>query len=156
MKRPLSIVDSLQKKRPPRNVTPLGAPTFPGVQGGKTVDEVRAYIKQQARLKGYQHTVDTGTTPFNIQLSGTARHLLGLALQLDPAQLAAGTTPDSVTLTINNEVVVATVKPEFLSFQFTDEEFYHIPRPLDGTDEIVLSYTNSNAAQTVNVVFYYL
>lgn len=59
----------------------LNAPQFPGQQvKGLTIDQIRTQVKKQNRIKGYNFSVTTGTTNFNIQLSGTARILLGLVL----------------------------------------------------------------------------
>jgi len=63
-------------------MNPLGlnAPQFPGMQTGKmkTVDEVRDLIKKQRRVKGFTFSVPNGQSQQNLQISGTARILLGI------------------------------------------------------------------------------
>jgi hypothetical protein len=132
-----------------------GAPSFPGQQFGATVEQVRSFIKQQKRVKGYTFDVDTGTTREDLQISGTARMFLGLAILIDPT-IAVGGEPTSISLTINNEIIIDELPPEFLSPDFCDDEYYFIPRPLSGTDEIFMNIINPTFAQRLRVAVYYL
>jgi hypothetical protein len=140
----------------------LNAPQFPGMQTGKmqSVDQVRDLIKKQRRVKGYNLTVPTGTTSFNLQLSGTARILLGLEL----GSFITGTDSyvrgfQRVTLCsfkVNNEIILDSVHPNFLTNYGNDSEFMSLPRPLSGTDEITIEFTNPGASEVANIAIYYI
>jgi hypothetical protein len=140
----------------------LNAPQFPGMQTGKmqSVDQVRDLIKKQRRVKGYNLTIPTGTTSFNLQLSGTARILLGLEL----GSFITGTDSyvrgfQRVTLCsfkVNNEIILDSIHPNFLTNYGNDSEFMSLPRPLSGTDEITIEFTNPGASEVANIAIYYI
>jgi hypothetical protein len=140
----------------------LNAPQFMGLQTGKfkTVDEVRDLIKKQRRVKGYSLTAPTGTTSFNLQLSGTARILLGIEL----GAFAAGTDSyirgfqriSAVTFKVNNEIILDQVHPNFLTNYGNDSEMMQLPRPLSGTDDITIEFTNAGATEVASVAIYYI
>lgn len=140
----------------------LNAPQFPGLQTGKmqTVEQVRDLIKKQRRVKGYSFSVPTGTTSYNIQLSGTARILLGIEL----GAFAAGTDSyvrgfqrvTSVNFKVNNEIIIDQLHPNFVTNYGNDNEFLDIPRPLSGTDEITIEFTNPGAVEVASVAIYYI
>jgi len=142
----------------------LNAPQFPGQQvKNMSIEQVRTLIKKQRRIKGYNFTVASGQSSQNIQLSGTARILLGIAL-LPNYVLATNTTPaitgfiniTQVTLKVNNEIVIENIHPNFLGNFLNDDEYCYIPRPLSGTDEIILTFNNTGLTEICNVVFYYI
>lgn len=138
----------------------IGAPQFPGMQGGKSVEQVRDIIKQQRRVKGYNLTVPTGTTSFNLQLSGTAKILLGIEL----GAFATGTDAyirgfQRVTLVsfkVNNEIILDSLHPNFVTNYGNDSEMLQLPRPLSGTDEITIEFTNPGATEVASVAVYYI
>lgn len=131
-------------------------PQFMGMQKGNLdVDQVRAMIKRQKRIKGYNWSIPAGTQSFDVQLSGTARLFLGFLL-LPPDITDPTGTPDSITLDINNEIVIDTVKPYLLTNYAMDDEYYFIPRPLSGTDQIKFTWQNSAAAQSWQIALYYI
>jgi len=140
----------------------LNAPQFPGMQTGKmqSVDQVRDLIKKQRRIKGYSLTIPTGTTSFNLQLSGTARILLGLEL----GAFAAATDSyirgfQRVTLVsfkVNNEIIIESAHPNFLTNYGNDNEMMQLPRPLSGTDEITIEFTNPGATEVASLAIYYI
>lgn len=139
----------------------LNAPQFPGQQvKGMSIEQIRTLIKKQNRIKGYNFSVTTGTTNFNLQLSGTARILLGLALV--PRTLTASIGNDGfinitgVTLKVNNEIVIENLDPNFLTNFFNNDEYYYLPRPLSGTDEITLTFTNPGATEQASLAIYYI
>lgn len=130
-------------------------PQFMGTQKGATIDEVRALIKQQKRIKGFEFVLPTGASTFNLQLSGSARIFLGFALlNIRPADPTA--TPDTFTFTINEEVIIDKVKPFFFTNYLQDDEYYFIPRPLNGTDQLKVDFQNSSAPQTWWMIAYYI
>jgi hypothetical protein len=140
----------------------LNAPQFPGMQTGKmkSVDEVRDLIKKQRRVKGFTFSVPNGQSQQNLQISGTARILLGI--QLLP--VAAGTDTyiqgfqriSNVSFKVNNEIIIESLHPNFVTNYSNDEEFMPIPRPLSGTDEITISFTNSGLTEVCAIAIYYI
>lgn len=136
----------------------LNAPQFPGQQvKGLTIDQIRTQVKKQNRIKGYNFSVTTGTTNFNIQLSGTARILLGLVLMNRSLVPANGfVSIATISLKVNNEIVIENVDPNFLTQFLMNDEYYYLPRPLSGTDEITITFTNPGATENCNIAFYYI
>ncbi len=139
----------------------LNAPQFPGQQvKGLSIEQIRTLVKKQNRIKGYNFSVVTGTNNFNLQLSGTARILLGLSLVPRTITADIGTTGftqiTGVTLKVNNEIVIENLDPNFLSNFFNNDEYYYLPRPLSGTDEITLTFTNPGATEQASLAIYYI
>ncbi len=139
----------------------LNAPQFPGQQvKGLSIEQIRTLVKKQNRIKGYNFSVVTGTNNFNLQLSGTARILLGLSLVPRTITADIGTTGftqiTGVTLKVNNEIVIENLDPNFLSNFFNNDEYYYLPRPLSGTDEITLTFTNAGATEQASLAIYYI
>lgn len=142
----------------------IGGPQFPGQQlGNKSINDIRAIIKRQKRLKGYNLTVPVGGSGFNLDLSGTARILLGIALFGKSTKNIASDSwntfvdIETVEFQVNNEIVIDQLDPNFLTQQFNNNEYYYIPRPLSGTDQLTLRFTNPGAnAEVVKVVIYYI
>ena len=140
----------------------LNAPQFPGMQTGKmkSVDEVRDLIKKQRRVKGFTFSVPNGQTQQNLQISGTARILLGI--QLIPVEPGSDTyirgfqSISNVSFKVNNEIIIESLHPNFITNYSNDEEFLPIPRPLSGTDEITISFTNSGATEVCAIAIYYI
>lgn len=143
----------------------LNAPNFPGQQLGPiTIDKVRALIKRQKRLRGYSFTAPVGSSSFNLDLSGSARILLGIAIYATPQreELTERCCINFSQITtlqfkVNNEIVIDQLDPNFISFGFNNNEYYYIPRPLSGTDQITLSFNNTGTVSEIcNVVIYYI
>ncbi len=139
----------------------LNAPQFPGQQvKGMTIEQIRTLVKKQNRIKGYNFSVATGTNNYNLQLSGTARIMLGLALIPRDAgtSIAIQGFQDitGVTFKVNNEIIIENLDPNFLGNMFNTEEYYYLPRPLSGTDEITISFTNPGATENVSLAIYYI
>jgi len=140
----------------------LNAPQFPGLQTGKlkTVGEVRDLIKKQRRVKGYTFSVPNGQSQQNLNLSGTARILLGI--QLLP--VAPGTDTyiqgfqniSQISFKVNNEIILESLHPNFITNYANDNEYMDLPRPLSGTDEITISFTNSGATEVCAIAVYYI
>ena len=141
----------------------LNAPQFPGQQvKNMSIDQIRTLIKKQRRIKGYTFSVPSGQSTQRIQLSGTARILLGIALL--PVANNLNSTPyvigfqniTEVTFKVNNEIVIENLHPNFLSNFLNDDEYNYIPRPLSGTDEISIVFNNPNLTEICTVAFYYI
>ena len=151
----------------------LNAPQFPGQQVKNiSIDQVRTLIKKQRRIKGYSFNVPLGQIEFPLQLSGTARILLGIAMLpvpvLDPNDLTAGNSNPfpyitgfrnvtGVSFKVNNEIVVENLHPTFMTNFLNTDEYNYLPRPLSGTDEITLVFNNTGTnTEVVNVAIYYI
>jgi len=140
----------------------LNAPQFPGMQTGKmqSVDDVRDLIKKQRRVKGYNLTVPTGTTSFNLQLSGTARILLGIELgsfiTATDSYIRGFQRVTLCSFKVNNEIILDSVHPNFITNYGNDSEMMQLPRPLSGTDEITIEFTNPGASEVANIAIYYI
>jgi hypothetical protein len=140
----------------------LNAPQFPGLQTGKmkSVDEVRDLIKKQRRVKGFQFSVPNGQSQQNLQISGTARILLGI--QLLPVNPGTDTfiqgfqSISNISFKVNNEIIIESLNPTFVTNYSNDEEFMPIPRPLSGTDQITINFTNSGATEVCAIAIYYI
>lgn len=139
----------------------LNAPQFPGQQvKGLSVDNIRTLIKKQNRIKGFNFSVATGTQSFNLQLSGSARIMLGLCLI--PREI--GTTVATrgfqhitgVSFKVNNEIIIENLDPNFLGNFFNTDEYYYLPRPLSGTDEITITFTNPGATELTSLAIYFI
>ncbi len=139
----------------------LNAPQFPGQQvKGMSIEQIRTLIKKQNRIKGYTFSATTGTTNFNLQLSGTARILLGLALVPRTPTSSLGnngfTDITGITFKVNNEIIIENLDPNFLTNFFNNDEYYYLPRPLSGTDQITLTFTNPGATENASLAIYYI
>jgi len=140
----------------------IGNPGFPGTRMNKniSVEEVRSFIKRQKRLKGFTFTVPTGSSSFNIDLSGTAKIFLGIAAYSRDREAVTCCQPfqqiETMQLTINNEIVIDQLDPNFVSFALQDNEYYYLPRPLNGTDTITFNFINPGAAENFRLVVYYI
>lgn len=139
----------------------LNAPQFPGQQvKGMTIEQIRTLVKKQNRIKGYNFSVATGTQNFNLQLSGTARILLGMSLIPravgSDVAITGFQAVTGVTFKVNNEIVIENLDPNFLGNFFNTDEYYYLPRPLSGTDEITISFTNPGATELVSLAIYYI
>jgi hypothetical protein len=140
----------------------LNAPQFPGLQTGKmkTVYEVRDLIKKQRRVKGFTFSVPNGQSQQNLQISGTARILLGIQLLVVDAgtdtYIQGFQSISNISFKVNNEIIIESLHPNFVTNYANDEEFMSIPRPLSGTDEITISFTNSGATEVCAIAVYYI
>lgn len=143
----------------------IGQRQFPGGQFGANIEQIRSLIKRQKRLKGYSFNVPQGASSFNLDLSGTARILLGIAVfgKVTDREEAFGTCCipftqiETMQFQVNNEIVIDQLDPNFLSFGFNNNEYYYIPRPLSGTDELTLKFNNTGTVTEIcKVVLYYI
>jgi hypothetical protein len=145
----------------------IGNPQFMGQQFGKvSVDQIRALIKRQKRIKGYTHTAPVGNSQINLDLTGTARIFLGIAFYGKAKSIAGSPIPpvwyaftdiETAQLQINNEIVIDQLDPNFLTPAFNNNEYYYLPRPLSGTDEITVKFNNTGInIETIKIVVYYI
>jgi len=148
----------------------INVPEFPGQKYGdskfskESIEKIRSFIKRQKRMKGFRFTVPTGGAEFDLPLSGTARVFLGFAFYGIPDVLVNENgnwtnffQVGSVQFTINNEIIIDQTSVNFYTAQFTDEEYYYMPRPLTGQDTIKMAFTNPGiSSEVVDCVMYYL
>jgi hypothetical protein len=142
----------------PKHAQPYGdgisAPQFPGQQiKNLSIEDVRTLIKKQRRTKGFTFSVPSGQSTFNLQLSGTARILLGLAF----LGKSGGNFADiTCQFKVNNEIIIETTDVNFFTSLLTTNEYYDLPRPLSGTDEVILSFQNGGVVDVLSCVIYYI
>lgn len=129
----------------------------PGDRMGLDIKQVQNYIKRQKRCKGESYALATGdNTDLAVQLPGTARVWLGFVFSFSAVKNVGGLVVGNVSLVINNEVVIENVFVDFYGKDFTDEEYYFIPRPLSGQDDIRFTVKGVEDTYTLNVNSYYL
>jgi hypothetical protein len=142
------------------NTKGLNAPQFPGMQTGASINQVRDYIKQQRRVKGYTFNVTSGQTQQNLNLSGTARQLLGILLiPINPGAdtfIQGFQEITEISFKVNNEIILESLNPSFLTNFANDNEFISIPRPLSGTDQITISFNNPGLTEICGIAIYYI
>ena len=131
-------------------------PQFPGLAGEElSIEQVRSIIRRQKRAKGFRFGLTAGTNDGpKIALSGTARTFLGFSIL--EANQVGGAAASQMTITINNEIVIAQVPPTFFSPDFMDDEYYFFLRPLSGQDEILLDVTLPSGTEDFLVIAYYI
>lgn len=134
------------RQRPDKNVRP-------GDRVGLTDEQVQDLIRQSKRVKGQSYDLSVGSNEnLSVQLPGTSYMLLGFVFAFSGANPPSG----NAKLTINNEIVVDSSFVEFFGSDYTDEEYYFIPRPLSGQDDIKFSVNDVDLEYTLNVNYYYL
>ena len=133
----------------------IGTPQFPGQQKGFDIEVIRTLIKKQKRTKGFQFEIESGENQDDINISGTARIFLGFAFLFDTENVDFSDRPTQTTLTINNEIIIQSTRPDFFTPDFMDDEYYYFPRPLSGTDDITL-ITQGVTDVTMEMIVYYI
>lgn len=145
----------------------MNTPQFPGQQLGATIEQVRTLIKKQKRMKGFKFAAPVGTSSMKLDLSGNARMLIGFAMYAKPKALdtigeffspaITFLNVEQVTLKVNNEIIVDQVDPNFLSFGLQNDEYYFLPRPLSGTDDINMTFLNSGTnTENLSIIMYFI
>lgn len=136
---------------PPRNDKNVR----PGDRMGLSPQAVKQYIKRQKRCKGEAFTIAAGDNPgLQVQLPGTARVWLGFVIRV--TDLGNADLTGNLSLVINNEVVIDDVFVDFYGSDFTDEEYFFMPRPLSGQDDVEFRVNGVVDKYTLNVNNYYL
>jgi hypothetical protein len=138
----------VRKRIPPFRGSDLGFPNFPGQQHGASIEQVREFNKNMVRRLGKRLSGGTSQVTTQINLSGTAKFLLGLAFLNEFGAL--------VTLTINNEVVFSNVDAGFFTLGKTEQDYYAVNRPLSGQDDVQITIQGDAAYTNQPIVFYFL
>lgn len=123
---------------------------FPGTQFGGTVEQIRKLIGRQKGSRGFIIPLAIGTNEFQLQIPGDAAILLGFIIR----SYNAG---ESFSLKINGEVILDQVPVSCYSNlnKSISDEYYILPRPLSGQDEVILSFT-ATGARNQQLIFHYL
>lgn len=150
--RQFKLLKQLQGKNMPGS-NPAIAQQYPGQKLGMSLEQVRQFIAISKKCKGETFDIAAGANDFTIELSGTAKMLLGFSLLIDDT--ADANKPLDMQFIINEEIMIDQVNPEFFSPDFMDEEFYVFPRPLSGTDILKILVTGQ-ANNRMFGAFYYL
>lgn len=134
----------------------LNTPQFMGQQVKNFgIEQIRTLTKKQRRTKGFAFNVPTGDSTNDITLSGTARILLGI--NLIGASNKYLNDIVSFQFKVNNEIVIDQTNPNFfLKTSLNAQEYYSIPRPLSGTDQITITFKNSGAVETCYLQIWYI
>lgn len=119
---------------------------------GVTFQDYQNFTRKQKRGKAFQFTTAVGRISVPINLSGTARFLLGVRSDFN-ATTASG-QEHRFTLTINNEIIFEDVHQSYLNSRQSGfaQEYVKFPRMLTGNDEIVL-VVNSTVSETQTMYF---
>jgi len=128
----------------------------PGDQLGLSAQQVRNFIARSKRAKGIIQSLavgDSGDIP--LQLPGTAKLFLGFAFQ-QTALASASDLTGELSLTINNDLLINNTHVAFFGSGFTDEEYYFIPYPLSGKDDIKFTINSVLTLYTAHIIVYYI
>lgn len=127
----------------------VGIVDFPGTQGGKrSIEEVREYIKNMARRKGFRFSGGTVETAFQLKISGTAKFLLGIAFLNEFGAFCK--------MQLNNEVLFEDCDAGFFTLGKTNQDYYAINRPLSGQDDLTLFITGDAAYENEPFIIFYI
>ncbi len=129
-------------------------PQFPGQQKGFSIEAIRQLIKKQKRSRGFRFNLINSLATENLNISGSARIFLGFAFSFEPDTSA--NFPPFVNLTINNEVIIQDVNPNFYTARYMDDEYYFYPRPLSGQDTVTLVMQPAANPIILDVIIYYI
>jgi len=126
-----------------------------GTYNPPNMAKIQAFVGKQKRVKGYPLGVQVGSNSFRIELSGDAKLFLGFSLRWDEETISVPDLPPSISLTINNDIVIDRIHPKFFNGAYISNEFYEFPRPLSGRDNIVLTM---DGIANINIysAFYYI
>ena len=123
---------------------------FPGAQFGASVEQIRQLIGRQKGAKGYTLALTIGTTEHNIQMPGDAVMMLGFMIRsYNPGE--------TFSLKINGEICLDQVPASCYTNlnKIINDEYYILPRPLSGQDEIIFTFT-ATGARNQQVEFLYV
>jgi len=132
-------------------------PQFPGQKFDLSIDQARQWNNNQWKVKGYTiQLAATATTPVNINISGTAKLLIGISFHAITQFNNDALAPQSINLLINNETLIQDMPFSLLDVKYMNGIYWPFERMLSGNDNIILEMVNPNGAQTIAAAFYYL
>ena len=146
----------LTRAKNKNHIPVVRTPQFPGVAGADlSIEQVRAIIRRQKKARGFRFGLVAGTNAdLDIQISGDARTFLGFSVLF--ANVVGAAQATQMTVTINDEIVINQVPPDFFTPDFMDDEYYFFPRPLSGQDDIELSVNVDVGTMDFLLVVYYI
>lgn len=158
-KRNLTTVQDFIKQANPRRRADLGKTgngnvIFPGTQMGYEIGQMRDFVKAQKRSKGFTFQTVVGTQDFNLDVSGDGVMFLGMNIT---TRTVAQLPENTFKLMINEEQIFSKCNGKFLSPETNpnkDMEFFPYPRPMSGSDEIILTVDSLVAMQVFVNVYY--
>lgn len=148
----------LIKQAPPISPAANSTPQYPGQKAGLTFNQQREYNTIEG-LKSRGDTITLGasaTVDVNVQISGAGYFMLGLALNPITNFDDDSAAPVSVSLKINNELVINNAPFIQLTTKYLNEMLYPYRRYLSGNDDVILTINNSGVSNTIGYLFYYL
>ena len=136
-----------------RGKTITGAPQFPGTAGGMSMDQVREFIMNQKRAKGFSFTTSIGNNDVKIDLPGDARLMLGFAFEIP-------NNGDTFDMEVNNDKVIDNASELMHSSQvlFASgglRNFIEYLYPLDSKQTINFNY-RAGASFDQNLTIYFI
>jgi hypothetical protein len=103
------------------------------------------------RAKAFPITTINGVEDNSLTLSGFAKCLNGIVIE----PFAATTANITMTLIVNNDVVIDSANVDFFTKDASNpRQYYEFFRPLTGQDTITLRIQDT-AAQSIEVMLYY-
>jgi len=133
----------------------IGGVIFPGSQLGYDLGQMRDFVKVQKRSKGFAIQTAVGTIDFPLKISGDGNFFLGLNVA---SAVNSTMFNHSFKLMFNEEQLFADCNGQYLCPALNpnkDMEFFPYPRPMSGSDTVILSIT-SLLAEKVFVNTYYI
>jgi hypothetical protein len=114
----------------------------------KGLEDVRQYTAEQKKCFGQTiTTVAGGSVTANVKFPQAGGQLLGFGF--------TKTVPlGSVTVMVNNEVLVQDINGAFLDLTNKNFEYYDFPRPLSATDVIKVTCQSTAVQQCFFAVYY--
>lgn len=134
--------------------TPVGAPIFPGSNGGLNIEEVRDFIINQKRASGFSfQTSATGEVKIQVELPGDARLMLGFAFEVPEANA-------TFDLTINNNKLIDNASELMHSSQMlfgsgNSQNYIPYKQPLSSKQNINFVY-RTTVSILQNLTVYYI
>jgi len=116
--------------------------------------EVQNFIASQIYMKGFVKGVSVGNNPdIQLVLGGSARQLYGFNLFIQQSTIAED---DYFSLKLNNETIIDSALWRAFNpvYNYNRKiQFFELPRPLNGNDNLTMSYT-AVSAKNIYPVFY--
>lgn len=119
--------------------------------------EIQDFIQSQIYTKGFEFNTTAGTAnTFPIQLGGKCRKLHGIVVYNDLNNVV---DPDKISLVINSEQLIdkavwwAYCPVTGVGNPAKQDQFFSLPRPLSGSDDVQLVWDSANAHK-IFIVFY--
>ena len=129
---------------------------FPGSGAGMSIEQLRAYTKDQKKIKGFRFAIPVSVSLQNLQLPGEARFLLGFKIFTATQPFLVG-----FSILLNNEQIVDNANVNMLNIlsiaSNNQQEYLKIHRMLSGQDTLTIQFDNQDvAAYDAHLMAFYL